>query len=248
MSQALLENLLATGGAEGLEGVVTERVGCGVELGEWSLGSAGWRGTPKRAGATVLVRAGKVVAEFVFADTVRADARHELEELRQRGLTVQILSGDRRDKVAALVAELGLPSSCGLGELSPQQKAAWFIGDRLTDTLMIGDGANDSLAFDCAWCRGTPVIHRGLLEQKADFYYLGRGIGGIRTLFEVDAVRRRTQTVILVFSIFYNVLAVGLAVAGKMNPLIAAILMPVNSLATLAIVTGGMRRVFRAAR
>jgi Cu2+-exporting ATPase len=54
--------------------------------------------------------------------------------------------------------------------------------------------------------------------------------------------------VILVFSIFYNVLAVGLAVAGKMNPLIAAILMPVNSLATLAIVTGGMRRVFRPAR
>lgn len=92
------------------------------------------------------------------------------------------------------------------------------------------------------------MIHRGLLEKKADFYYLGRGIGGIRALFEVDTVRRRTQMVILVFSIFYNVLAVGLAVAGKMNPLIAAILMPVNSLATLAIVTGGMRRVFRAAR
>ena len=41
-------------------------------------------------------------------------------------------------------------------------------------------------------------------------------------------------------------LAVGLAVAGRMNPLIAAILMPVNSLATLLIVTGGMRRAFRA--
>ncbi len=248
MSQALLENLLAMGAPEALEGEVTELVGCGVEMGEWSLGRAGWRGAPERAGATVFVRAGKVVAEFVFADTVRADARQELDELRLRGLAVQILSGDRRDKVAALVAELGLPSSCGLGELSPQEKAAWFIGDRVTDTLMLGDGANDSLAFDRAWCRGTPVIHRGLLEKKADFYYLGRGIGGIRALFEVDTVRRRTQMVILVFSIFYNVLAVGLAVAGKMNPLIAAILMPVNSLATLAIVTGGMRRVFRAAR
>jgi Cu2+-exporting ATPase len=188
------------------------------------------------------------VAEFVFADTVRADARAEVAALRRRGLAVQILSGDRRDKVAALVEELGLPSSCGLGELSPQEKAAWFIGDRTTTALMLGDGANDSLAFDRAWCRGTPVIHRGLLEQKADFYYLGLGIGGIRALFEVDTVRRRTQKVILGFSIFYNVLAVGLAVAGKMNPLIAAILMPVNSLATLAIVMGGMRRIFRPAR
>ena len=74
---------------------------------------------------------------------------------------------------------------------------------------------------------------------------LGRGIGGIRALFEVDGVRRKTQRVILVFSVVYNLLAVGLAVAGKMNPLVAAILMPLNSLATLAIVTGGMRRVFR---
>ena len=36
--------------------------------------------------------------------------------------------------------------------------------------------------------------------------------------------------------------AVGLAVAGRMNPLLAAILMPVSSLATLAIVVAGMRR------
>jgi len=47
------------------------------------------------------------------------------------------------------------------------------------------------------------------------------------------------------FSVASNVLAVGLAVVGKMHPLLVAMLMPVNSLATLAIVTGGMRRVFR---
>jgi Cu2+-exporting ATPase len=83
------------------------------------------------------------------------------------------------------------------------------------------------------------------LERKADFYYLGRGIGGLRALFEVDAIRRRTQLVILVFSVAYNLLAVGLAVIGRMNPLIAAALMPLNSLLGLAIVTGGMRPAFR---
>jgi Cu2+-exporting ATPase len=84
-----------------------------------------------------------------------------------------------------------------------------------------------------------------VLEQKADFYYLGRGIGGVRALFEIDAIRRRTQTAILIFSVAYNLLAVGLAVVGKMNPLVAAILMPINSLLTLALVTGGMRAAFR---
>ena len=82
-----------------------------------------------------------------------------------------------------------------------------------------------------------------MLERKADFYYLGRGIRGIRALFEVDVIRRRTQWAILIFSVVYNLLAVGLAVAGRMNPLVAAALMPVNSLLTLAIVMAGMRRV-----
>lgn len=66
-------------------------------------------------------------------------------------------------------------------------------------------------------------------------------IAGIRGLFEVDVIRRRTQRDVLVFSIVYNLLAVGLAVAGKMNPLIAAALMPINSLLTLTIVGWGMR-------
>ena len=109
------------------------------------------------------------------------------------------------------------------------------------DTLMLGDGANDSLAFDAAFARGTPVIHRGVLAGKADFYYLGRGIAGIRRLFEVNAARRRTQSWLLVFSVAYNLVAVGLAAAGHMSPLLAAILMPVSSLITLAIVAGGMK-------
>ena len=89
------------------------------------------------------------------------------------------------------------------------------------------------------------MVHRGVLERKSDFYYLGRGIGGLRALFVVDGIRRRTQIAILVFSVAYNLLAVGLAVAGLMNPLLAAALMPVNSLVTLALVTGGMRPAFR---
>ena len=70
----------------------------------------------------------------------------------------------------------------------------------------------------------------------------------MRALFEVNALRRRTQMAVLIFSVAYNLLAVGLAVAGMMNPLIAAVLMPINSLLTLALVTGGMRGAFRSAR
>jgi Cu2+-exporting ATPase len=252
ISQCLLENLLASGSSHPLAGDVHEVVGCGVELGAWSLGRVGWRGGAEAKSSAATTSVGydtefacsdRVLARFSFRDTARADAPMELAALSQRGLRTFILSGDREGKVRQLAAELGLPPDRALGERSPRAKAEWLETHAATDALMLGDGANDSLAFDRALCRGTPVIHRGVLEQKADFYYLGRGIRGVRSLFEVDVVRRRTQWAILVFSIAYNLLAVGLAVAGRMNPLIAAALMPINSLLTLAIVVGGMRRV-----
>jgi len=135
-----------------------------------------------------------------------------------------------------------------VGGMSPQEKAAWV--DRMTsgDALMLGDGANDSLAFDQALCRGTPVIHRGVLAQKADFYYLGKGLSGLESLFAVNDARTRTQMALLVFSVAYNLLAVGMAVAGKMNPLVAAVLMPLSSLASLGIVGWGMRSVLKVGR
>lgn len=242
--------------AELLGAEVRESIGHGVALTaggqEWALGRPGWSSTstPDRPAdsetdhGSEFTCDGTVLARFHFADLVRPDVRQEIRAFDALGFSTYILSGDRSTKVAALAAELGLPPAHAVGELTPNQKAIWVEAHDLKDTLMLGDGANDSLAFDRALCRGTPVIHRGVLEQKADFYYLGRGIGGLRSLFAVNAVRRHTQTLVLAFSVAYNVLAVGLAVIGHMNPLVAAILMPVNSLLTLALVTGGMRRAF----
>lgn len=244
LSQCLLENLLARGAPPPLQGEVQETIGHGIELGAWSLGRAGWRDEEPADGATVFARDGEAMARFHFRDALRIDAHAELAALTGSGLSLHILSGDQPEKVARLARELPLIASQCHGGFSPEEKAAWFEQNDRQDTLMLGDGANDSLAFDHAFCCGTPVIHRGVLEPKADFYYLGRGLGGIRALFEINTVRRRTQNWILMFSVAYNLTAVGLAVSGHINPLVAAILMPVNSLLTLALVTGGMRRAF----
>jgi Cu2+-exporting ATPase len=257
ISQCLFENLTTLTMTEPEEDVminsaaVTETAGYGVELGAWSLGRAGWRCTPEptrlytddtsgELEGTVFARNGELLARFCFEDSARPDARPELEAMIAKGFSIFILSGDEQAKVSALAKDLGLPEQHALGALTPKDKAQWLTDQPNADAMMLGDGANDSLAFDQALCRGTPVIHRGVLEGKADFYYLGRGISGLRALFEVNAIRRRTQWFVLIFSVIYNLFAVGLAVAGKMNPLVAAALMPINSLLTLAIVLGGM--------
>jgi Cu2+-exporting ATPase len=262
VSRALHENLLATDRPVAPEpsGEMREEPGQGVSLedatGRWSLGRPGWLGgrasppdepahrddSPYQSHDTEFACDGVVLARFRFTDAVRTDAVAEIAALRARGLEAFILSGDRRAKVDLMTSSLGLDPAHGLAEATPQGKADWIGRTDARDTLMLGDGANDSLAFDAAFARGTPVIHRGVLEGKADFYYLGRGLAGIRRMFEVNDARRRTQIWLLVFSVAYNLVAVGLAVAGRMSPLLAAVLMPVSSLLTLAIVAGGMRR------
>ena len=224
-------------------GEVHETIGSGVALGFWSLGRAGWKAPV--GGDVVLAWGGEVVAAFSLAEAARADAAAEIAALRRRRLDVAILSGDRPEKVGALAAGLGLGAESAIGGLSPREKADWIDAAGAETTLMLGDGANDSLAFDRAGCRGTPVVHRGVLAEKADFYYLGRGIDGIRALLEVNDARRATHLVLLVFMIAYNLTAVGLAVSGHMSPLLAAVLMPLSSLATLAIVGLGLRGTWR---
>lgn len=257
VSRCLHENLLALAPAvePAPPGKIREEPGLGVALenpdGRWTLGRPGWRGgdTCNPLGYKTdephdseFARDGVVLARFRFIDAVRADAGAEIAALRRRGLEICVLSGDRQAKADAMAAALGLPAPSALGGFTPQGKAAWLKQHDRRDTLMLGDGANDSLAFDAAFARGTPVIHRGVLEGKADFYYLGRGLAGIRRLLEINDARRRTQAGLLVFSVAYNIAAVGLAVAGRVNPLLAAVLMPVSSLLTLALVAGGMRR------
>jgi Cu2+-exporting ATPase len=75
----------------------------------------------------------------------------------------------------------------------------------------------------------------------ADFYFLSRGLGGVRALLSTAATRRRVVRAVVAFAIACNVVAIALSLAGEMSPLLAAVLMPASSLGSLAIVVAGSR-------
>jgi Cu2+-exporting ATPase len=260
--------LPSTGSVRSVPDRLEEVVGHGVRLiapdGEWWLGKntarvsgrepQEGRGSPPAAAGTrdaadaVLAHNGRVLAHFRFAEAPRLDARAELAALRRAGYAIEIVSGDRPEKVAALAVRLGLPPESAHGGLDPEQKCAWVAARDRGDSLMLGDGANDSLAFDAATCRGTPVIHRGILGHKSDFYYLGRGLAGVRQLFALAACRRRALLRVFSFAVLYNAGTVTLALAGLVNPLAAAILMPASSLLSLTLTVVSFPRTDRAVR
>jgi Cu2+-exporting ATPase len=135
-----------------------------------------------------------------------------------------------------MARDLDLPENHALGDLTPSEKADLVRQRWSGNSLMIGDGANDSHAFDAALCRGTPSVGSGLLEHKSDFYILGASLAGLATLFHAAKKHLTATRAVFAFAITYNACAVAASLAGLMSPLVAAVIMPLSSLASIAIV------------
>lgn len=192
----------------------------------------------------IFTRDGREVAAFRFHDALRGETSDEVHALGKRGLRVSILSGDREAKVADIAAQLGLQRDQWHHSLTPDEKAAWITAHDPHATLYIGDGANDSLAFDAASCAGSPVTGRSFLEHKADFYFLGHSMRFMSSLLDIAATHRLAVRAVFAFSVTYNIVTAITGLMGHLSPLLAAILMPLSSLATLSLVA----LIFRSSR
>jgi Cu2+-exporting ATPase len=237
-------------------GLVEELPGLGLRMWAngslWSLGKPGWRGGFKD-GCNVEVggysldaefcRDGEVLCEFNFTESLRSQAHELIDYLRGCGYRLRILSGDRPEKVHAVAQELGLRLNEYQAAMTPEGKASWIKENCPDEAMMIGDGINDSLAFNEAIVTGSAVADTSSLQEKSDFYFLGTNLLGLRELFEAAKVRRIAVKSAFMFAVFYNTISVGLSLVGYMSPLLAAVLMPLSSLVTLDLVLRSPRIV-----
>ncbi len=207
----------------------------GVPAGEAAALAAG----PEGEGDTVawLARGGRAVALLVVADPIRDEAPAALAALAALGLRVTLVSGDARATTAAVAARLGLPFEA---ERTPQEKRSFVAARQAAGArvLMVGDGINDAPALTqadagVAMGRGTDVtmesadavLVRDDLTLLPDLVQLGRRATGIIK-----------QNVFWAF--FYNVVAIPLAVAGVLHPIVGAAAMAASS---AFVVTNSLR-------
>jgi len=222
---------------------VRELPGEGLELdterGLWRVGRPSFAVPDADAenGATIFSLDGRPLVALFFAEELRTDAIQEVRALREAGFQVHLLSGDAPARAAAAAERLGLDPDRVRAGLTPEGKAAAVRALDAKDTLMVGDGLNDSPSFDAAWTAATPAVDRAVLPQKADFYYLGDGVAAVRRALLAARHLARVQRGNLWFAGAYNALAVGLCLAGVVTPVVAAVLMPLSSLTVVSITT-----------
>ncbi|MEL6725172.1 MAG: heavy metal translocating P-type ATPase [Pseudomonadota bacterium] len=233
LSRAIVE----TAGPGAIADDVREHPGLGVEgcvNGEsYRLGSAEWvgvRGPAFQTGPSLwFVGPDMDPVLFEFEDQLQSDARETLAALKQRGLSLEILSGDREVAVAKIADTLMVET--WHAQVSPTGKA-----DRLEalsasgkKVLMVGDGLNDAGALALAHASLAPGGAMDVSQSASDAVYAG-GLDALRTVLSVS---KRTKSVMLQnfgLAAAYNCIAVPIAVTGHVTPLIAAIAMSASSL------------------
>ena len=176
---------------------------------------------------------GEAAGLLAVVDRLRPDALPLISALRRQGMRLTLLSGDRRPVAEAVARELGGMEV--IAEVLPEDK------DRVIGRLqavgegvaMVGDGVNDAPALiradvGIAVGSGTDVS-----VESADIVLMHDELDKVRL---ASALSRRTLRTIrqnIGISITYNLIMVPLAMAALVTPLVAAISMPLSSLAVI---------------
>ncbi len=189
----------------------------------------------------------KRIGTLLVTDEIRPDARQAVDRLRAMGLSVRMLSGDRRAVAESIGRELGFEPQEIEAEATPQTKAE-LIANLPPGSVMIGDGINDAAALagadlGIALASGTTIA-----IESADVVIPGEHVMAVP---ETISLARRTLATIkqnLFFAFLYNTAAIPAAafgLFGPFGPLIAAAAMGASDVTVIGNALRLKRRLRR---
>jgi len=181
---------------------------------------------------------GTVVALYGLKDSLKSDAKVNIEKLHHLGLKIILLSGDHAKVTHDIAQEAGIVTY--EAALLPHEKADYIekLRHEGHKVVMAGDGINDTLALS----RSEIAIAMGSgADVAVDVSDVVLTNDSIQSLYDAFVIAKRTLFIVkenLFFSLCYNLITIPLAMSGFIIPLFAALSM---SLSSLVVVGNSMR-------
>jgi len=181
------------------------------------------------AAETLVAWGGKVRAQFLFSEQLRYGVRKTLQQLASEGLSLLMLTGDRESRANHLATRLGLSYQA---ELLPEAKliAIQSLSRNCGPVAMVGDGINDAPALATADVGISLAGGTDIARHSAPICLLRNDLNSLLFLRRLAIKTRHALHWNLVWALGYNVIGLGLAAAGWLHPVIAAIAMGLSGL------------------
>ncbi len=164
---------------------------------------------------------------FLFEDTLKVSSAESISQLKELGLNVVLLSGDTQSATDMLAEKLNIDTA--IGSTLPDQKLSILksFGD---NTLMIGDGLNDTAALAAAGVSMSPAKAIDAARAASDFVLLKDDLTLITECIVLAKSAKQRILENFAISAGYNFVAIPIALLGFATPLLAAIAMSASSI------------------
>ncbi len=179
--------------------------------------------TIDHVGSDIVVAAdGRYLGEIIVADPIRPEAMAAIAAMHQLGVRTLLLTGDTATVADHVARELGITEV--ISEMLPQDKLTRvqkLVADRRI-VAMVGDGVNDAPALTAASIGIAMGSGTDIAQDSADIVLIGNDLF---KLVETLRIARKTRAIIwqnFAGTIVIDIIGIGLAAFGYINPLIAA--------------------------
>ncbi|QYX30654.1 heavy metal translocating P-type ATPase [Sphaerospermopsis torques-reginae] len=180
-----------------------------------------------------------LVGLIAVSDTLRPDAKATVDKLRQMGLRVIILSGDRLEAANAIAQQLGLNSTDVMAGIPPAKKASTIQAlqtgeiSKTTSVAMVGDGINDAPALSQADV--GIALHSGtdVAMETAEIILMRDSLSDVVESIQLSRATFNKIRQNLFWAFAYNTIGIPLA-AGVLLPHFGFVLSPSSAAALMA--------------
>ncbi|KKR44011.1 MAG: Copper-translocating P-type ATPase [Candidatus Moranbacteria bacterium GW2011_GWC1_45_18] len=186
-------------------------------------------------GTTLFVAHGeKIIGAIVVSDELRNEAKEVINKLIGLGLKIAMITGDNQKTAKYIAQELGIKNI--LAEVLPSEKAIEIkrLQEKGEKVVFVGDGINDAPSLVQADLGIAMGSAQDIAKEAGQIILVQNNLNKVVEAINLSKLTFKTIRQNLFWAFGYNILAIPLAMAGFLNPIIAALAMAASSVSVVA--------------